>query len=84
MLALRLLQGIAASSGMVLGRAIVDDMARGDRAARVMNVITAAGLLVPALAPLLDSAVLALLVSATLAAIAALVAARRLARESGR
>ncbi|NLT26339.1 MAG: multidrug effflux MFS transporter, partial [Microbacteriaceae bacterium] len=59
MLALRLLQGVAASSGMVLGRAIVNDMARGDRAAQVMNVITAAGLLVPALAPLLGSAVLA-------------------------
>lgn len=58
MLVLRFFQGFAASSGMVLGRAIVHDMVQGDRAARVLNVITAAGLIVPALAPLLGSAVL--------------------------
>lgn len=59
MLILRLFQGIAASSGMVLGRAIVHDMVQGDRAARALNVITAAGLIVPALAPLLGSLILA-------------------------
>ena len=59
MLVLRLFQGIAASSGMVLGRAIVHDMVHGDRAARALNVITAAGLIVPALAPLLGSLILA-------------------------
>ncbi|BAC17214.1 Bcr/CflA family efflux MFS transporter [Corynebacterium efficiens] len=59
MLVLRLFQGIAASSGMVLGRAIVHDMVQGDRAARALNVITAAGLIVPALAPLLGSLILA-------------------------
>ena len=59
MLVLRLLQGFAASTGMVLGRSIVHDVVQGDRAARVLNVITAAGLVVPALAPLLGSAILA-------------------------
>src|SRR5690625_4762343 len=59
MLVLRLLQGFAASTGMVLGRSIVHDIVQGDRAARVLNVITAAGLVVPALAPLLGSAILA-------------------------
>ena len=58
MLVLRLAQGFAASSGMVLGRAIIHDLAQGDRAARALNVITAAGLVVPALAPLLGSAIL--------------------------
>lgn len=79
MLALRLLQGVAAGSGMVLGRAIVNDLARGDRAARVMNLITAAGLLVPALAPLLGSAVLGIAdwraIFLVLAALGALVGA---------
>lgn len=59
MLVLRLLQGFAASTGMVLGRSIVHDVVQGDRAARVLNVMTAAGLVVPALAPLLGSAILA-------------------------
>ena len=59
MLGLRLLQGISASAGMVLGRAIVHDLVQGDRAARALNIITAAGLIVPALAPLLGSAILA-------------------------
>ncbi|MDO5682829.1 MAG: multidrug effflux MFS transporter [Propionibacteriaceae bacterium] len=58
MLVLRLLQGIAASAGMVLGRAIVADLAVGDQAARAMSTIMAAGLIVPALAPLLGAAVL--------------------------
>lgn len=58
MLVLRLLQGVMASAGMVLGRAIVHDIVQGDQAAKALNVITAAGLIVPALAPLLGSAVL--------------------------
>lgn len=59
MLALRFLQGFAASAGMVLGRAIVHDLVQGDQAARALNMITAAGLIVPALAPVLGSAILA-------------------------
>ncbi|WP_425309179.1 multidrug effflux MFS transporter [Ammonicoccus fulvus] len=59
MLIFRFLQGIAASAGMVLGRAIVHDIATGDRAARAMSTIMAAGLVVPALAPLLGAVVLA-------------------------
>lgn len=59
MLILRLLQGVAASAGMVLGRAIVHDLAIGDQAARALSLIMAAGLIVPAVAPLLGAAVLA-------------------------
>lgn len=59
MLVFRTLQGVAASSGMVLGRVIVHDIVQGDAAARALNVIMAVGLIVPALAPLLGSAVLA-------------------------
>ncbi|NLB47738.1 MAG: multidrug effflux MFS transporter [Microbacteriaceae bacterium] len=59
MLVLRFLQGFAASAGMVLGRAIVHDLVQGDQAARALNMITAAGLIVPALAPVLGSAILA-------------------------
>ncbi|MEJ5919266.1 multidrug effflux MFS transporter [Corynebacterium sp. H78] len=58
MLLFRLLQGMAASSGAVLGRAIVADIASGARAARVMSVIAAAGMLVPAFAPLFGSGIL--------------------------
>lgn len=59
MLWLRFFQGVSASTGMVLGRAIVHDVVQGDQAARILNLITAAGLIVPAVAPLLGSAVLA-------------------------
>lgn len=60
MLVLRFFQGLSASAGMVLGRAIVHDIATGDKAARAMSTIMAAGLIVPALAPLLGAAVLAI------------------------
>lgn len=58
MLILRFLQGVSASAGMVLGRAIVHDLATGEKAARALSTIMAAGLIVPALAPLLGAGVL--------------------------
>ncbi|WP_214609530.1 Bcr/CflA family efflux MFS transporter [Gulosibacter macacae] len=59
MIALRVVQGFAAASGMVLGRAIVSDVASGEQAAKTMSIIMAAGVVVPALAPLLGAGVLA-------------------------
>ena len=55
MLIARLIQGIGASTGMVLARAIVRDVASGVRAARLMSLMVMIFTVVPMLAPLLGA-----------------------------
>lgn len=56
----RLVQGIAASSGPVIARAIVRDRYHGNRAAQVMSMLGAAMAVVPLIAPTLGSWILVL------------------------
>ena len=56
----RFVQGLAASSGPVIARAIVSDRYRGNRAAQVMSMLGAAMAVVPLIAPTLGSWVLVL------------------------
>lgn len=55
MLAARLLQGLGASAGMVLARAIVRDVASGKEAARLMSIMVMIFTVAPMVAPLLGS-----------------------------
>ncbi|MBM9433600.1 multidrug effflux MFS transporter [Flaviflexus equikiangi] len=56
LIAMRFLQGFSGSAGMVIGRAIVNDMARGFEAARILNLFMLIGGLAPIVAPVLGSA----------------------------
>lgn len=51
----RLVQGIAGAAGMVIGRAIILDVARGPEAARALNVMMLIGGIAPVAAPLAGS-----------------------------
>jgi DHA1 family bicyclomycin/chloramphenicol resistance-like MFS transporter len=56
----RLVQGFAGGWAMVIGRAIIVDLARGARLVRVLNVIAAAGGIAPIVGPLLGGLILQL------------------------
>jgi DHA1 family bicyclomycin/chloramphenicol resistance-like MFS transporter len=51
----RLVQGFASAAGMVIGRAVVADVAHGAEAARVFNVVMLAAGVAPIAAPVLGS-----------------------------
>ncbi|MDA0681031.1 MAG: multidrug effflux MFS transporter [Proteobacteria bacterium] len=55
MLAARFLQGVGASAGMVLARAIVRDISSGNQAARMMSIMVMVFTAAPMIAPLLGS-----------------------------
>lgn len=56
----RLVQGFAGGWAMVIGRAIIVDLARGARLVRVLNVIAAVGGIAPTAGPLLGAVILEL------------------------
>ncbi|MCO1580573.1 multidrug effflux MFS transporter [Crossiella sp. SN42] len=56
----RFLQGFAGGWAMVIGRAIIVDLARGARLVRVLNVIAAVGGIAPIVGPLLGAVILQL------------------------
>lgn len=58
LIALRLLQGLAACGGVVLARTMVRDLAERDQAARAMSLMMACSSLAPMLAPLIGGQVL--------------------------
>ncbi|MGZ0712285.1 multidrug effflux MFS transporter (plasmid) [Coraliomargarita sp. W4R53] len=58
LIAARLLQGISGAAGMVLGRAVVADKAKGDAAARAFSLMMIVGGIAPVIAPLAGSLVL--------------------------
>ena len=60
LLALRIVQGFAAASGSVLGRAVVRDLFEGPQMARVMSFAMAAFVTVPIVAPSLGALLLKL------------------------
>lgn len=60
LLAGRLLQGFGGGVASVVGRAVLVDVAHGDRLARIMSILMAVGGLAPMLAPVTGSAVLSL------------------------
>ncbi|MDO5498923.1 MAG: Bcr/CflA family efflux MFS transporter [Propionibacteriaceae bacterium] len=60
LIAWRVVQGIGAGAGMVLGRAIVADRATGVTAAKLLGLMMAIGVVAPAIAPLLGVALLRL------------------------
>ncbi|GAA3550853.1 multidrug effflux MFS transporter [Microlunatus spumicola] len=60
MMAARLVQGFAGGWAMVIGRAVIIDLARGAQLVRVLNVIAAVGGVAPVLGPLLGAAILQL------------------------
>jgi DHA1 family bicyclomycin/chloramphenicol resistance-like MFS transporter len=60
MMAARLLQGFAGGWAMVIGRAVIIDLARGAQLVRVLNVIAAVGGVAPILGPLLGAVILQL------------------------
>lgn len=84
----RLVQGLSGAAGMVIGRAIISDVARGDAAARAFNLMMIVGGVAPAVAPLAGSALVDTIgwrgVLAVLAAIAVvmLVAAAVIVRDT--
>ncbi|TNU76239.1 multidrug effflux MFS transporter [Miniimonas arenae] len=51
----RLVQGLAGSAGMVLGRAIISDLARGEVAARAFTLMMIVGGVAPVVAPVAGS-----------------------------
>lgn len=55
LVAARLLQGASAAAGMVIGRAVVADLARGRAAARAFSLMMIVGGVAPVVAPLLGS-----------------------------
>ncbi|MCQ9367247.1 multidrug effflux MFS transporter [Brevibacterium sp. 50QC2O2] len=71
----RLLQGIGASSGMVIGRAMILDLQTGAAAAKALNVMVLIGGVAPVIAPLLGSTLAASLGWRGLLAIVAALAA---------
>ncbi len=60
MMAARFAQGFAGGWAMVIGRAVVVDLARGARLVRVLNVIAAVGGIAPIVGPLLGAVILQL------------------------
>lgn len=59
MIAWRVVQGVGAGAGMALGRAVVADRAHGTVAAKLLGIMMAITILIPAAAPLVGVAVLA-------------------------
>lgn len=57
LVAARLLQGLAGAGGIVLGRAIIADLAQGRAAARAFSLLMTIGAIAPVVAPLLGGAV---------------------------
>lgn len=51
----RLLQGICSAAGMVIGRAMISDLAVGDAAARALSLLMLVGGVAPVIAPLVGS-----------------------------
>jgi DHA1 family bicyclomycin/chloramphenicol resistance-like MFS transporter len=60
MMAARFVQGFAGGWAMVIGRAIIVDLATGARLVRVLNVIAAVGGIAPIVGPLLGAVILQL------------------------
>ena len=60
MMAGRFVQGFAGGWAMVIGRAVIVDLARGARLVRVLNVIAAVGGIAPIVGPLLGAVILQL------------------------
>ena len=60
MMAARLVQGFAGGWSMVIGRAVIIDLATGAQLVRVLNVIAAVGGLAPIVGPLLGAVILQL------------------------
>jgi len=60
MMLARLVQGFAGGWAMVIGRAVVVDLARGARLVRVLNVIAAVGGIAPVVGPLVGAVILQL------------------------
>jgi DHA1 family bicyclomycin/chloramphenicol resistance-like MFS transporter len=60
MMAARLVQGFAGGWAMVIGRAVIIDLATGAQLVRVLNVIAAVGGLAPIVGPLLGAVILQL------------------------
>ncbi|WP_203568160.1 multidrug effflux MFS transporter [Aestuariimicrobium ganziense] len=60
MIIARLLQGFSGGWTMVIGRAVLVDLARGAQLVRVMNTVMAVGAITPLVAPLLGAAILRL------------------------
>src|SRR5688572_29163992 len=60
MMAARFVQGFAGGWAMVIGRAVIVDLARGARLVRVLNVIAGVGGIAPIVGPLLGALILQL------------------------
>ncbi|WP_375431836.1 multidrug effflux MFS transporter [uncultured Friedmanniella sp.] len=60
MMAARLVQGFAGGWAMVIGRAVIVDLATGAQLVRVLNVIAAVGGIAPVVGPLLGAVILQL------------------------
>ena len=60
LMAARAVQGFAGGWAMVIGRAVVVDLARGARLVRVLNVVAAVGGVAPVVGPLLGAVILQL------------------------
>ncbi len=60
MMAARFVQGFAGGWAMVIGRAVIIDLARGARLVRVLNVVAAVGGIAPIVGPLLGAVILQL------------------------
>jgi DHA1 family bicyclomycin/chloramphenicol resistance-like MFS transporter len=60
MMAARFIQGFAGGWAMVVGRAVIVDLATGARLVRVLNVMAAAGGIAPIIGPLLGAVILQL------------------------
>jgi DHA1 family bicyclomycin/chloramphenicol resistance-like MFS transporter len=58
MMAARFVQGFAGGWAMVIGRAVIVDLARGAQLVRVLNVIAAVGGIAPIVGPLLGAVIL--------------------------
>ena len=56
----RFVQGFAGGWAMVIGRAVIIDLARGAQLVRVLNVIAAVGGIAPIVGPLLGAVILQL------------------------
>src|SRR3954452_16847992 len=60
MMAARLVQGFSGGWAMVIGRAVIVDLATGAQLVRVLNVIAAVGGIAPIVGPLLGAVILQL------------------------
>ncbi|MGB9033839.1 MAG: multidrug effflux MFS transporter [Paeniglutamicibacter sp.] len=58
LIAMRFVQGFSGAAGVVLARAIITDIARGVRAARMFSLMMTVGGIAPVLAPLVGSGVI--------------------------